>query len=64
MAATSFPSACLKSTSASIRLPKELVKEAGAYVGAKSSLHFPFDEPIPYDLIEKVVRFRAKRSKS
>jgi uncharacterized protein YdhG (YjbR/CyaY superfamily) len=27
--------------------------------GTKSSLHFPLDEPMPNDLIRRIVQFRA-----
>ncbi len=32
--------------------------EMEPYRAAKGSLHFPYDRPIPYDLIAKVVRAR------
>lgn len=35
-------------------------KELSAYKWAKGSIQFPIDKPIPYDLIEKTVIFRAK----
>ena len=35
--------------------------ELSAYKGAKGSVQFPLDEPIPYDLIGKIVRFRVKQ---
>jgi uncharacterized protein YdhG (YjbR/CyaY superfamily) len=28
------------------------------YKGTKGSVHFPFDKPIPYDLITEMVKFR------
>ena len=34
-------------------------KELSVYKGAKGSVQFPLDKPIPYDLIGKIVRFRA-----
>ncbi|RAP77248.1 iron chaperone [Paenibacillus montanisoli] len=33
--------------------------ELSAYKGAKGSVQFPFTKPIPYDLISRIVRFRA-----
>jgi uncharacterized protein YdhG (YjbR/CyaY superfamily) len=33
--------------------------ELSKYKHAKGSAQFPLDEPIPYDLIEKIVRFRV-----
>ena len=37
-------------------------KELYAYKGAKGSVQFPFDKPIPYDLISKIVEFRVKEN--
>lgn len=37
-------------------------KELSRYEGAKGSVRFPLDEPIPYDLISKIVKFRAKEN--
>jgi uncharacterized protein YdhG (YjbR/CyaY superfamily) len=39
----------------------ELEKAAAPYVGEKGNLQFPLDQPIPYDLIEKIVRLRLKQ---
>ena len=36
--------------------------ELSAYEGAKGSVKFPLDKPIPYDLIAKIVAFRVKRN--
>ena len=30
------------------------------YVAGKGTVRFPFDKPIPFDLIGKIVKFRAK----
>lgn len=39
----------------------EAFKEAlSRYQFAKGSIKFPLDQPIPFDLIEKMVRFRVK----
>jgi len=38
-------------------------KELSKYEGAKGSVKFPFDEPIPYALIKKIVVFRVKETK-
>ncbi len=35
-------------------------KDLSVYKGAKGSVQFPIDRPIPYDLIEKIVLFRVK----
>lgn len=37
-------------------------EELAPYKRAKGSVNFPLDEPIPYDLIDKIVRFRVKEN--
>src|SRR6266700_31254 len=37
-------------------------KELAGYAGPKGTVKFPLDKPIPYDLIGKIVRFRAKEN--
>jgi uncharacterized protein YdhG (YjbR/CyaY superfamily) len=37
-------------------------EELAPYRRAKGSVRFPLDKPIPYDLIEKIVRFRVKEN--
>jgi len=37
-------------------------KELSAYEGAKGSVKFPLDQPIPYALITKIVKFRVKEN--
>lgn len=37
-------------------------KELSKYKGAKGSVQFPITEPIPYDLMEKMVVFRVKEN--
>lgn len=37
-------------------------KEIAKYKAAKGSIQFPLDEPIPYDLITKIVEFRVKEN--
>ena len=37
-------------------------KELSIYQGAKGSVQFPLDQPIPYDLITKIVKFRVKEN--
>ena len=32
------------------------------YKGAKGSVQFPFDKPIPYELISKIVKFRVEEN--
>jgi len=34
-------------------------KELAGYPGAKGSVQFPLDEPLPLDLIAKIVKFRV-----
>jgi uncharacterized protein YdhG (YjbR/CyaY superfamily) len=38
-------------------------KELAQYKGGKGSIRFPLNQPIPYDLIEKIVKFRVKEQK-
>jgi uncharacterized protein YdhG (YjbR/CyaY superfamily) len=40
--------------------PREFRKEVSSYEGPKGNLKFPTDEPIPYDLIARIVLFRKK----
>jgi len=37
-------------------------KELSAFEGAKGSVKFPIDEPIPFGLITKIVKFRVKEN--
>ena len=37
-------------------------KELSVYEGAKGSVQFPLDKPIPFDLISKIVEFRVKEN--
>lgn len=37
-------------------------KELSAYKGARGSVQFPFDVPMPLKLIEKIVKFRVKEN--
>lgn len=37
-------------------------KELSAYDGAKGSVKFPLDKPIPLDVIDKIVRFRVSEN--
>ena len=37
-------------------------KELSQYSGAKGSVQFPLDKPIPYDLVQKITRFRVKEN--
>src|SRR5580698_5293333 len=40
---------------------KTLENAAARYAGPKGNLQFPLDEPIPYDLIERLVKLRVKQ---
>ena len=40
---------------------KAIEKAVARYAGPKGNLQFPLDEPIPYDLIERIVRLRVKQ---
>ena len=40
---------------------KALEKAVARYSGPKGNLQFPLDEPIPYDLIERIVKLRVKQ---
>jgi len=35
-------------------------KELSPYVRSKGAVQFPLNQPVPYDLVEKIVRFRVK----
>lgn len=37
-------------------------KELSQYKVAKGSIRFPLDEPIPYDLVTKMAKFRVKET--
>lgn len=40
-----------------------LARAVSWYAGPKGNLQFPLDEPIPYDLIKRIVKFRAKQNR-
>ena len=40
---------------------KTLEKAVARYAGPKGNLQFPLDEPIPYNLIERIVKLRVKQ---
>ena len=42
----------------------ELEKSLSICAGEKGNLRFPLDHPIPYDLIEKIVKLRVKQNLS
>jgi uncharacterized protein YdhG (YjbR/CyaY superfamily) len=39
-----------------------LEKAIAPYAGEKGNLRFPLDQPIPYGLIERIVKFRVKQN--
>jgi uncharacterized protein YdhG (YjbR/CyaY superfamily) len=39
-----------------------LEKAVAKYAGPKGNLQFPLDEPIPYKLIERIVKLRVKQN--
>jgi uncharacterized protein YdhG (YjbR/CyaY superfamily) len=39
---------------------EEFQKELSVYKGAKGSVQFPLDQPMPLDLISRIVKFRVK----
>ena len=42
----------------------EFAKELSKYKQGKGSVQFPFDKPIPFDLIGRIVKFRVKENVS
>lgn len=38
---------------------EEFKKELSVYEGAKGSVQFPIDKPLPLDLVDKIVRYRV-----
>jgi uncharacterized protein YdhG (YjbR/CyaY superfamily) len=41
---------------------KQFREELSAYEGAKGSVQFPMDKPIPFGLVSKMVKFRVKEN--
>jgi uncharacterized protein YdhG (YjbR/CyaY superfamily) len=39
-------------------------KAIAPYAGPKGNLQFPLDEPIPYDLIERIVKLRVEQDRA
>lgn len=39
---------------------RQFKKELSGYLSGKATAKFPLDEPIPYTLIEQIVKFRVK----
>jgi uncharacterized protein YdhG (YjbR/CyaY superfamily) len=47
-----------------VKADAKLQKELAPYLGEKGSLRFPLDQPMPYALIEKLVKLRVKQMRS
>jgi uncharacterized protein YdhG (YjbR/CyaY superfamily) len=45
-----------------VRGDAKLKKAIATYAGEKGNLQFPLDQPIPYRLIERIVKHRAKQN--
>ncbi|MEA2235486.1 MAG: hypothetical protein QOC81_210 [Thermoanaerobaculia bacterium] len=43
---------------------EKLAKAVAPYAGEKGNLRFPFDQPIPYALIKRIVTARVKQNKA
>ena len=44
------------------RAVEKFKKELERYGSSKATIKFPFDAPVPYDLITKIVEFRVKQN--
>jgi len=44
------------------RAVEKFKKELERYGSSKATIKFPLDEPVPYDLIKKIVEFRVKQN--
>lgn len=47
-----------------VRGDEGLEKAVSKYAGEKGSLRFPLDDPIPYNLIKRIVKFRVQQNKA
>jgi len=47
-----------------VRGDASLKKALAKYAGPKGNLKFPFDQPIPYSLIARLVRLRRRQNKA
>lgn len=45
-----------------VRGDAPLEKAVSPYAGEKGNLRFPLDQPIPFDLIERITKLRVKQS--
>jgi uncharacterized protein YdhG (YjbR/CyaY superfamily) len=46
-----------------VRGDAKLLKDVAKYANEKGNLRFPLDEPIPYGLISRIVKARAKENR-
>lgn len=46
------------------RLHAEFKKELANYKGGKGTVQFPLDEPLPFDLIKRIIDFRKKENET
>src|SRR5581483_6694345 len=44
-----------------VRGDAKLAKAVSPYAGPKGNLRFPLDRPMPYDLIERIVKLRVEQ---
>ena len=42
---------------------KRFAKELSAFVVAKGTVHFPLDQPLPADLVRRIVEFRVEENR-
>jgi uncharacterized protein YdhG (YjbR/CyaY superfamily) len=47
-----------------VRGDAKLLKALSIYTGEKGSLRFPLDQPIPYDLIARIVKLKVKQNEA
>ena len=47
-----------------VRGDARIEKAVERYAGEKGNLRFPFDEPMPYDLIDQIVRLRVRQNRA
>ncbi|MEY4933202.1 MAG: hypothetical protein RLZZ403_1522 [Pseudomonadota bacterium] len=44
-----------------VRGDVQLERAVGPYAGQKGNLRFPLDQPMPFELIERIARFRVRQ---
>jgi uncharacterized protein YdhG (YjbR/CyaY superfamily) len=47
-----------------VRGDAEIEKAVAPYAGEKGNLKFPLDQPIPYDLIERIAKLRVQQNQA